>query len=521
MEFSTNPAESKRPNFNFSKNILDVKLYRDPDSQYIFIGFDLITKSCTGFMKLPLNIQRHITLTHDIEEKILKNIWENAEEEEKTFLSSDYEIGVVIDHKSKLNIPKSSIYYQLPTNPNAALNWLGAFVLYLNQDTKGFCIHFKDYTQDTNDNDFYQGVTEVESMQTYQTENNVNSTVHKLLIEAILSLTQDNTSDCYADTKKAIEALYTKYCEDRAKKIYINFIAYINPIAYIQIKNEQTIKNVLTTAINKPAHDGGKYSLDYVEFDFLLCASFSMTQDGKLSIVDLDKNSAYMTYYAPGKRNETIFEPELIFLANTLGLAFEKDNFKENGIVFNPASTQKLLDKGIVCIEETTQDIKNEKYAQSVGSFFSTKMANKPNMNFNFHGAHEKIYEVKSNAPISKELPEETQKQLQAVKSCLLMIQDKSGDTVTGTLDFNTFEVTFSLFNGYNGGNTNKVDGENIDVIKLSKTFGAKISKVPHETYSYWSYSHITLPYQKIANLKESLILLEDIPMHSKLIAKC
>lgn len=520
MDYSANSAESKKPNFNISKNILDVKLYRDPDSQYIFIGFDLISPSCQNFSKLPLNLQQHITITPDLEERILKKIWEEATEEEKTFLSSDYVSDVVFDQKSKWNIHKSSIYYQLPTNPAAALNWLGAFVIYLNQDTKNFCTHFKDYTKDSSDN-FYQGVTKLECIEKYQTENDVNSTIHKILIEAILSLKNENSSDCYASTMTAIETIYKKYCDDRAKSININFIAYINPVSYVQIKNQQAIKELLTTVIDKPAHDGGRYNWRYTEINFLLSANFSMTHDDKLSIVALDKNPSYEIHYAPGKRNEHIFEPELFFVAKKLGLEFEKDNFKENGIIFNAESTNKLLKYGMVCIEKTTQAVKNEMYAQNWGSFFNVSSVNKPNLSFNILDCSEKIYEVKYNSPISKELPEEIQKQLSKIKLCIQMVQNKNGiDSVTGKLDLNTNEVTLVLFNGRNGTDTDIVDEENKNVIELLRTFDAKIAKVPYQ-HSYWSQSLVTLPYQKMENVIESLRLLEDIPIESKMVARC
>ena len=498
LEFSSAAVESKKPNLNFAKNILDVKLYRDPNSQAIFIGFDLITKSCKNFTKLPLNLQQHIAITPTNEEKILKIIWEEASEEEKTFLSSDYVSGQVFDKKSQLNFAKNSIYYQLPTNPKAALNWLGAFILYLNQDASRFCMHFKDYSSDTNDENFYQGVTEIDCINNYQTENKVNNTVHRLLIEAILSFKNDNSSDSYVDAMQVIETVYKNYCADREKNLIVNFLGYVNPSAYLQLKHQLAIKNLLTTVINKPAHDGGKYKWNYVEINFLLAANFSMTQDGKLCIVGLEKNPSYEKYYAPGQRLEQIFEPELHYLADKLGLAFDKDNFKENGLIFNMESTQKLVNGyGIVCLEAFKQD------------------------GFAILAQPVKKFEIQFNSPISIELPEEIQKQLTAIKSCVQMIQRKNGiESVNATFDLNSNEVTLVLFNGRNGYNTDEIDSENKKVIKLLSALGAKISKEPYH-FSYWSQSTATLPYQKIDNVINALALEADIPMIDRMVATC
>ena len=95
------------------------------------------------------------------------------------------------------------------------------------------------------------------------------------------------------------------------------------------------------------------------------------------------------------------------------------------------------------------------------------------------------------------------------------LLKHKNGiDKVHGKLDVNSNEVTLVLFNGRHGTDTDKVDSENKKIIDLLKTFDAKISKSPYH-YSYWnqSLSHITLPYQKIENIIESLSLFEDVPL--------
>ena len=522
MEFSAASAESKKPVFNFSKNILDVKLYRDPDSQLVYIGFDLISKSCNGFKKLPLNLQQHTTNPHDDEEKILKKVWDNASKENTTFLSSNYILGSVLDQTAQIEIPKSSIYYQLPTNPDAALNFLGAFVVYLNQDTKTFCMHFHDHSKDKDDSLFYQGVSKLENIGHYQKENDVSRSIHKILIEALISLKQDHSSDCYSDTIMAIETVYQKYCDDRAQSRNLNFVAYVNPVIYVQFRNEQAVKKLVDSVIGKPAHDGGRYKSNYTEFDFLRAASFSITEDGKLSITDLDKNPIYLELYAPGKRNEHIFEPELLFLANKMGLEFDKDNFKENGLVFNAESTQILIEKfGIVWTKETKQDVTNDKYTQHSGTFFSTNNTNKPNTNLSIHEHPDNIYEVKANMAIGLQLPEQTKNQLRKVRNCIQMIQLKNGiDSVTAKLDLNTNHVTFIFFNGRHGTADNKVDGENKAIIKLLKELDAKDSKVPYE-HSYWSQSLVTLPYNKIDSVIKALELLEDKICEPKMLARC
>lgn len=131
-------------------------------------------------------------------------------------------------------------------------------------------------------------------------------------------------------------------------------------------------------------------------------------------------------------------------------------------------------------------------------------------------------YEVNAKSQISEELSEETRKQLTNVKLCVQKIQNKNGiDKVTGKLNTDTNEVTLVLLNYSNGADTDKVDNENAKIIDLLKTFDAKISsKVPFQ-HSYWSQSQITLPYQKIENVIESLELLDDVPQEPRMIARC
>lgn len=508
IEFSTIPPESKQPDFKFNENILDVKLFRDPDSQYILIGFDLISKSA-NFNKLPLNLKRHLDLTTSLDERILKRVWDKAAEEEITFSSSEYILDIVVDQKSQWKFPKKSIYYQLPTNPKAALNWLGAFVMYLNQDAGNCCIHFKEYTNDNSDVHFYQGVTEVDCIDDYQNKNDLNATIHNVLIEAILSLKNDDSLDCYAEAMPAIETIYRKYNDDRAKGKSIRFTGYVSPIDYLYINNEEAIQRLLKEAIDKPAHDGGRYNKRYTEFQFLRSAFFSMTADGKLSITDLDKNPAYEKYYAPGKKNHEIFEPELRFLAKILGLGFEENDFNESGIIFDLDSSQKLLKTyRIICIED--------EFMQGLGGNFN-------NSNPNNTDPVAQIFKVKSDSPIPENLPRDITQQLIKVKSCIQMIQNKNGiesKYITGKLNIDTSEVTIVLFNGTHGSSDNKVDSENKKIIKLLNSFDAKVYKAPF-AYSYWSKSHVIFPYEKIESVINSLILLEDIPVEPRMMARC
>lgn len=129
-------------------------------------------------------------------------------------------------------------------------------------------------------------------------------------------------------------------------------------------------------------------------------------------------------------------------------------------------------------------------------------------------------YEINVNSTVSKELPDAVQEQLGRVILCVKMIGEKiKNQKVQGKLDTNTDEVTLVLFNNLKHSDADLREIPQKNLIDLLRTFDVKIYKEPFEN-SFYSYTRITVPYQKIESIIKSLALLEDIPKDYR-IAKC
>lgn len=401
-EFSATPSAPVR-------NILDIKVYQNPETHDIFIGFDLITRSFESSERLPLNIGKMQNSQHNYQLCYFYKNLVKLSPEEKTFLRSKCYQSTVLDLKTDSLYAKSSVIYQLPNNPNAAIYWLGAFSLY-------FCtvhdlalhVHLKAYT---NKESFEQGIAHVDDIQTYATVNRLSTPniVFDALVRMLLSFKKASrkASDV---ALQAVEAIFNEYHRHNSGNIHIDFIYFASPTIIFSILNRdkiekldeikrfihndqpQALRTILegehqlammklfSPAKGKRAHDRMFYNFHYTEFYFLRDAVFSKTKDDRLQITSaaIANNTSYQTIYAPGQINHNLFEPELLFLARILGLSLETTDFRQNGIIFSAESSKKLLDAGVFCIEERMQSVKKEVYRQSFWTFFSNCKSNKP-----------------------------------------------------------------------------------------------------------------------------------------------
>lgn len=94
--------------------------------------------------------------------------------------------------------------------------------------------------------------------------------------------------------------------------------------------------------------DGEVYNHRFTEFEFLYSAPFVMREDGLLGLTFAD-SEYYSSYYAPKKQDR--FELEMKHVAPMLGLEFESADWKK-GCVFTKASTEKLLNAGVMLVSQ-------------------------------------------------------------------------------------------------------------------------------------------------------------------------
>lgn len=133
----------------------------------------------------------------------------------------------------------------------------------------------------------------------------------------------------------------------------------------------QTIRHLFSPAIGETAHDKGKYSWSYTEYQFLQHATFSLGQDGLMRIVDIQKNPAYKATYAKG---EISLKEELVFLGQLIGLEFEKCSEFDKEIVLTKACTQQLLTKNLHLM--TIDAIEKMSQPKNSPSFFKPQVLN-------------------------------------------------------------------------------------------------------------------------------------------------
>lgn len=96
--------------------------------------------------------------------------------------------------------------------------------------------------------------------------------------------------------------------------------------------------------LGKVSTDDGWYRFTYTEYEFIKGLQFSLV-DGQL-VIDLENNPGYQEFYAPNKRNHSIFKAEMLALAKYNGWEFEDTDFHQR-MAFTRAYTDKIIQSGI------------------------------------------------------------------------------------------------------------------------------------------------------------------------------
>lgn len=122
---------------------------------------------------------------------------------------------------------------------------------------------------------------------------------------------------------------------------------FFNSAEFLFNLHSQFKESIINFLLGKQAHDSGNYRKEYTEIDFLKNAEFILRDDGKISIINLDKNKTYLNFYAPGKCNHLIFGEEFAWLGKYFG-GIEKDSNVHEGITFSERCTPIFMKFGFI-----------------------------------------------------------------------------------------------------------------------------------------------------------------------------
>ena len=120
-----------------------------------------------------------------------------------------------------------------------------------------------------------------------------------------------------------------------------------NELAYIIYHINYMAKlNLYNPCLEKKAHDKKFYHFYYTEWFFIRDAEFKLLNDGRISI-DVTQNTSYLDTYAPGCSLYGKLKDEMLFLAKIIGLEFDPETDFDKEIIFTPACSKELKNKGL------------------------------------------------------------------------------------------------------------------------------------------------------------------------------
>ncbi|MBA2651065.1 MAG: hypothetical protein H0U73_02155 [Tatlockia sp.] len=119
------------------------------------------------------------------------------------------------------------------------------------------------------------------------------------------------------------------------------------------------MKTVMDTVIGKLANDGGFFDEDYTEIKVLKQAEITLGSDGKIRIINIQENRAYISFYIGDRirptrytprelANPLEFENEMKCLGGPLGWQIEPGCEVTKEIIFIPESTPVFIRQGFI-----------------------------------------------------------------------------------------------------------------------------------------------------------------------------
>lgn len=319
--------------------------------------------------------------------------------------------GILIGDDPKYIQPKTyqliSLIYELPTDPFKALYMIAVFDNYLiqtadchftqkfvrnNLDESG-CLN--DYLLNFLDISCYS--SEFDNEQNFlKQRKNAYDDEHRLLGDLV---TRSDIPNTYQLTLEKIKAFYA-FCVftnlslanclnnprfneliSSNKNPYLLLDDHLEKSQHLNIVNEikkdlltrnnldhwnTIIKDIITAKIyqlysscldQKIAYDKNFYNVRYTEIQFLnhMMVNLKIKDGNRLCLSNLNKNPAYLDYYAPGCKNHIIFESELRFLGDYIGLKFEKDCDFHQEIILTSESSTFIEEKGFCYLIELNE----------------------------------------------------------------------------------------------------------------------------------------------------------------------
>jgi hypothetical protein len=408
------------------ETVLDIHVYiKEHDingkkKNVIEIRFDILGIDINLRDSLPENLyekfENHTRNNNDYRNADLTQIILNTEKKNKNFPHSHVTGMKIADGSSHL-YENYSITYYLPTEPHQILNWFACFSHYINHVKRTDCIHLKKYSPFSIEDE--TGQQNSLSMKDYANKKNLSNGIVLALLDSLIALKPESEADPYYDAICAIEKITGVYREGRSKrKPFIYFIQtekrfellmpeiksklfniatnhkqkttlLVDLCRQLISKNQQADisfvikslnylarKKLFALCLGQRAHNKGIYTDNYTEWYFLQNAEFRLDKidnETVLSIVNLTDNPGYNHYYAKGKQNHNIFQPEMEFLADVWKMSYLPGCDFHHKITFSAASTKKLLSFGV---HQSLEKIQKQLYKENFWNFFSRSKIN-------------------------------------------------------------------------------------------------------------------------------------------------
>jgi hypothetical protein len=286
---------------------------------------------------------------------------------------------------NKININHAVIIYKISPIPHVMINWLVFFYTLLNKHlyektyTNQYHIQFDNHIKFNN-----LGNIAIDELFSHS---HTSRPIYKL-IRSILKFNSDDLPN-YKNALSDLNVLYINYSsingsfiqyltdinrfnifyaakinthnEVKALETLIDTSDITNKIEFLfmlELNNSKSKLSFLNPCLGIKAHDNNPYCLEHTELLLFYFAEFYLYSDGTMAIINLDKNPAYLDFYAKGKENYTIFHDELKYLAPILDLEFLPGNFHDDKtIIFTPECSARLAKLNLHLNRYLTKDL--------------------------------------------------------------------------------------------------------------------------------------------------------------------
>ncbi len=162
---------------------------------------------------------------------------------------------------------------------------------------------------------------------------------------------EDNLQEILEQTKQLISSLSKQ--EAHAMCTLFDFESF---------SKKNLMKTVLDIVRGKLANDGGLFNENYTEIQVLKTAEIILDRDGKIRIINLQENQAYINFYKGGRirpvrdtkrelANPLEFENEMKCLGSYLGWQIEPGCDATKQIVFMPNTTPVFIRQGFINVD--------------------------------------------------------------------------------------------------------------------------------------------------------------------------